>query len=257
MTEPTEAATYDVCGISIFDMTLLEAASVIEKASRDRRPLAVHLCNSFTLSLTTNNAYAAVLQDVSALNLPDGVPVSIFGSRTRRCGPVRGADLFRTTIGLGIERGARHFFFGGEKGVAERMIANLQSKYPTLMVAGSIAPWVDAVNPRIREDDLATLKLAMPDIIWVGLGTPKQDYVAQQLASALSIPAVAVGAAFDFVAGARREAPHFLRGTGLEWIFRLTQEPTRLVKRYAISIPKFIALVVRTSTRRLILKDNK
>lgn len=210
----------------------------------------MHLCNTFTLSLTGDDDYSAILKDPSALNLPDGVPVAIFGDVTRRNGPVRGADLFRTTVSLGVEKGLRHFFLGGEHGVPERMTSVFRSHHPGIEIAGALSPEIDPLCPVLAQEDLDLIRFSRPEIVWVGLGTPKQDHVAHQIALALSIPAVAVGAAFDFVAGTRKEAPTFLQGTGAEWIFRLIQEPQRLFKRYALSIPKFLFLVFRGYARR-------
>jgi N-acetylglucosaminyldiphosphoundecaprenol N-acetyl-beta-D-mannosaminyltransferase len=123
-------------------------------------------------------------------------------------------------------------------------------RFPRLVVAGTHSPPyrpVDAVEDRAVLD---AINAAAPDIVWVGLGTPKQDYWVSRHRERLSAAAlIAVGAAFDFHAGVLRQAPRWMQRSGLEWLFRLAQEPRRLVFRYLIYNPVFVLLVMLQLTR--------
>ena len=137
--------------------------------------------------------------------------------------------------------GHRHYFYGGVPGVAELLTERLQRRYPGLIVTGSYSPPFRPVGVSEEPQVLNDINLTKPDIIWVGLGTPKQDYWVASHRSALTAPVlIAVGAAFDFHAGLIRQAPRWMQQSGLEWLFRLSQEPRRLAYRYLVYNPLFV-----------------
>jgi N-acetylglucosaminyldiphosphoundecaprenol N-acetyl-beta-D-mannosaminyltransferase len=146
---------------------------------------------------------------------------------------------------ISVENGYTHFFLGGAPGVPEQLAAALQARFSGLRVAGTLSPPFRPLTP--QEDDalVAELNQAAPDIIWVGLGTPKQDLWMARHRSRLQAPVlVGVGAAFDFHAGRVSQAPRWMQQAGLEWLFRLWQEPGRLWYRYLVYNPMFVLLVL-------------
>jgi N-acetylglucosaminyldiphosphoundecaprenol N-acetyl-beta-D-mannosaminyltransferase len=144
-----------------------------------------------------------------------------------------------------VGRGYRHFFYGGAEGVPERLAASLQQRFPGLLVVGTYSP---PFRPLTSEEDVQVVQMineAAPDVVWVGLGSPKQDQWMAAHVGQLAAPVlIGVGAAFDFHAGRKKQAPLWMQRSGLEWLFRLLTEPRRLWRRYLISNPKFVFLVL-------------
>jgi N-acetylglucosaminyldiphosphoundecaprenol N-acetyl-beta-D-mannosaminyltransferase len=178
------------------------------------------------------------------LNFPDGAPVAWlmrrFGAGEAR--RIAGPDLMPLVIEAGQEAGIRHFLFGSTPDVLARLERRLVERYPRAIIAGSISPpfrdLSDDENARVAERIVAS----GADIVWVGLGLPKQDEWLNRSA-ALFAPAVGlgVGAAFDFLAGAKPRAPQWVQDAGLEWMHRLLSEPRRLARRYAVTNTEFVA----------------
>jgi len=179
------------------------------------------------------------------LVVPDGMPLVWLGrwhrhSLERR---VYGPELMETFC---RETGPayRHFFYGGGTGTAERLADSLQRRYG-IMVAGTYTPpFRSLTDDELRHLQL-TLQTATPDVLWVGLSTPKQEKWMHQYCATLRVPvSLGVGAAFDINSGRTSQAPRWMRENGLEWLFRLSTEPQRLWRRYLVSIPKASALVL-------------
>ena len=182
--------------------------------------------------------------DGAWLNFPDGAPVAWL-MRRHGAGAARrvaGPDLMPMVIEAGQEAGLRHFLFGSSPDVLERLEGRLLDRFPGAIIAGSISPpfreLTDAENRRFA----AQIVASGADIVWVGLGLPKQDEWLHRSA-ALFAPAVGlgVGAAFDFLAGTKPRAPGWVQGAGLEWAHRLLKEPRRLAGRYATTNTEFLA----------------
>jgi N-acetylglucosaminyldiphosphoundecaprenol N-acetyl-beta-D-mannosaminyltransferase len=137
-------------------------------------------------------------------------------------------------------RGYRHFFYGASPEVLDALTERLRARFPALQVAGTYAPPYRRLDAFEDSQIVQLIKQAKPDVVWVGLSTPKQerwmaDHVEQLCAPAL----IGVGAAFDFHSGRKRQAPRWMQRSGLEWLFRLLSEPRRLYRRYLVNIPLF------------------
>jgi N-acetylglucosaminyldiphosphoundecaprenol N-acetyl-beta-D-mannosaminyltransferase len=144
-----------------------------------------------------------------------------------------------------VPKGYRHFFYGGNEGVADQLSTVLKNRYPGLQIAGSYSPPYRDVGYIEEASIIESINNTSPDIIWVGLGTPKQDFWVAQHRQQLKAPVlIAVGAAFDFHTGRVRQAPKWLQQSGLEWLFRLSMEPRRLAYRYLKYNPLFVMLIV-------------
>ncbi len=167
----------------------------------------------------------------------------LHGYRVER---VYGPDLMLELCAYGQKYNYRHFFYGGAPGVPELLASKLQARYPGLQVVGTYSPPFRQLSPEEELEIARLINTAAPDIVWVGLGTPKQDYWVGRFSRLLEAPAlIAVGAAFDFHSGRIKQAPRWIQRSGFEWLFRLLQEPRRLWRRYIIGNPRFIWLLLR------------
>jgi len=170
----------------------------------------------------------------SFLCVPDGMPLCWMG-RLRghsSIGRVYGPDLMRDVCRASVPRGFRHFFYGGKPGVAARLRERLVNQFPGLKVVGVFEPPFRPLNPLEEKELRAQLEATRPDMLWVGLSTPKQEAFMAKYRPMLDVPLMAgVGAAFDIHAGLARQAPAWIRNAGFEWLFRLCHEPGRLWRR--------------------------
>jgi N-acetylglucosaminyldiphosphoundecaprenol N-acetyl-beta-D-mannosaminyltransferase len=181
---------------------------------------------------------------------PDGMPLVWLG-RHKRAERVAGPDFMPALVERGLRYGRSHFFYGGAPGVADRVAARLSARYPGLRVAGTLSPPFRPLSADEDEQVTSGINGAQPDYVWVGLGTPKQDlWVADHRPRLSAAALLAVGAAFDLMAGQQRRAPGWMQRNGLEWLYRLTHEPRRLARRYTAVNARFVALVARDRLRR-------
>jgi N-acetylglucosaminyldiphosphoundecaprenol N-acetyl-beta-D-mannosaminyltransferase len=179
----------------------------------------------------------------AAMTTEDGMPLvwwcrhAGFKDAGRACG----RDLLMTICEGGVQLGYRHYFYGGTPTVVEQLVSNLTQLFPGLIVAGYRSPPFHPLTPEEEAAEVATINEARPDFVWVGLGTPKQDkWMAQHIGEIDATALLGVGAAFDFVAGAKRVAPVWMQRSGLEWMFRLGTEPRRLARRYLVGNAIFV-----------------
>jgi N-acetylglucosaminyldiphosphoundecaprenol N-acetyl-beta-D-mannosaminyltransferase len=230
---------YDVCSIPIADLDATGAAALIVGHAASGTSYQVHLCNAYTLSLVDSDRLLREALMDADLNLADGTPVAWMAGGESQHGPVRGPGLVGAvaTAGLGV---ARHYLWGGKDGVADGMAEGLRTAVPGVEIVGTETPPFRLLSDEDLFDLAARVRASGANVLWVGLGTPRQDYVVHRLAPLLDLPIVPVGAAFDFWSGAVAEAPAFLHGSGLEWVYRLSREPRRLWRRYLIGNPRFV-----------------
>jgi len=231
--------TYPVCGVPIAALDGPRAAAQIVDSAVADESLQVHLCNAYTLSLVDGDARMRAALLAADLNLADGAPVAWMGRATGAVGPVRGAELVGEVWRQGGAR-LRHYLYGGKDGVADEMARTLLASTPDAVVAGTETPPFRTLSDDDLDAIVERVRASGANILWIGLGTPRQDYLVHRLSESLSMPIVPVGAAFDFWSGAVKEAPRMLHGTGLEWLHRLLSEPRRLWRRYLLGNPRFL-----------------
>jgi N-acetylglucosaminyldiphosphoundecaprenol N-acetyl-beta-D-mannosaminyltransferase len=179
---------------------------------------------------------------------PDGMPLVWFGHHLgfTQMARVYGPDLMLEVCEFSLRTGYRHFFYGGAPGVPEKLAAELQGRFPGLAVAGTYSPPFGDVSQEEDARIAQIINASRADIVWVGISTPKQEKWMASHTGRVDAPVlIGVGAAFDIHSGLKPQAPAWMRRSGLEWLFRLSTEPKRLWKRYAINNPLFVALAVR------------
>jgi len=183
----------------------------------------------------------------SFLNVPDGMPTVWLGrlqghQNMRR---VYGPDFMIEFCGHSVSRNYRHFLYGGNEGVAGQLAENLHRRLLGLQIVGTYTPPFRELNADEERELAAKVRESKPDVIWVGISTPKQErFMARYLGKLDTKLMVGVGAAFDFHTGRMKDAPDWVKAAGLQWLHRLLQEPRRLARRYLINNPKFVVRVI-------------
>ncbi len=207
----------------------------------------VCLANPHSVMLARRDPRMRAALQSSSLTLPDGVGIvaaaRLLGhARARR---ITGPDLMLRLCQWSAANGMRQFLYGGSPGIAERLGRRLSGLFPGLRIAGTYSPPFRALTPAEDYGTVERINAAAPHIVWVGLGSGKQERWMWAHESHISAPVmIGVGAAFDFHAGAARRAPAWARKCGLEWAHRLMREPKRLWRRNLDS-PAFLAAVAR------------
>jgi N-acetylglucosaminyldiphosphoundecaprenol N-acetyl-beta-D-mannosaminyltransferase len=187
---------------------------------------------------------------------PDGSPVSWLARRlgAKEASRIPGADLMTRLFELGSPIGLKHYLFGSTRDVIDRLERTLADRHPQARIVGAVSPPFGDVSEERALEDVEAIRAAAPDVVWCGLGAPKQELWMRRYAPAIA-PAVAVGvgAAFDFHAGTKRRAPDWMQRSGLEWAHRLASEPRRLAGRYVRTNTEFVirAVLEIASARRL------
>ena len=188
--------------------------------------------NLFKLSLFSEELRNIIAN--ASLVYPDGISVaSIAQSHIKRpVSRVSGPSFLLQACEYGVKHQWRHFFLGGAEGVAEKMVRNLQEKYPKMQVAGYYSPPFREMTEEEEKDLKKMIEDSHPDLLWVGLGGPKQEFWIRKHLNKINVPVMlGVGAAFDFHSGNRPWAPPFIRKIGAEWIYRNITGGKNIIKR--------------------------
>lgn len=240
MTKPPRV---NVLGVGISAINLQRAVDEIERWIVRKDAQYVNVCTVHTVMECQKDERLRRIVNDSGLSTPDGMPLVWLGALHghRDVSRVYGPDLMLALCKRSPETGHRHFFYGGAPGVADLLVRKLAARFPGLAIAGTYSPPYRRADADEDRAVLDAINAARPDVVWVGLGGPKQDYWVSRHRAQLSAPAlIAVGAAFDFHAGLARQAPRWMQRSGLEWLFRLLQEPRRLAFRYLVYNPLFV-----------------
>ena len=191
---------------------------------------------------------------------PDGMPLvwALKHAGHLESDRVYGPDLMLSVFEAGRSKGLRHFLYGATAETLEQLQARLLARFPEAQIAGSYAPPFHKLSLQEEADIADRINRSGADIIWVGLGSPKQElWMARMRNSLEASMLIGVGAAFDFHAGLKRQAPRIIQRSGFEWAFRLLCEPRRLWRRYALVVPTFLSLTAfqRLGLRKFPIED--
>lgn len=244
----------NVLGVGISVLNLRTAVAAMADAIAVRRKGYICVTGVHGVMEAQGDAGFKAILNRAFLCTPDGMPMVWAGklNRYREMNRVYGPDLMLDVCSWSESSGARHFFYGGADGVADLLVQKLRARFPKLQVAGTYTP---PFRPLTADEDHQLqdlIRTSKPDILWVGLSTPKQErFMAEYLAKLDVTLMVGVGAAFDFHSGRVKQAPYWMQRSGLEWFYRLCSEPRRLAKRYLRNNPLF---VLKFTAQRLGLK---
>ena len=233
---------FSVLGVHVSALTLDRAVHAICEwvTSRQRQ----YVCVTGVHGVMESHAARALrhIHNEAGLVTPDGMPLVWIGRHLGRdIGRVYGPDLMAAVCGAPQASHFRHYFYGGGPGVPELLSKRLRDRLPSLAVVGTLSPPFRALSHEEDEEVIRTINTAAPDIVWVGLSTPKQERWMADHRARLDAPVlIGVGAAFDFHAGLKPQAPPWMQRSGLEWLFRLATEPRRLWRRYLRNNPMFM-----------------
>jgi len=233
----------NVLGVGISVLNLTAARETIAHALRDRRKGYVCVTGVHgVMEARADDAFRRILNG-AFLCTPDGMPMVWAGRLNghREMNRVYGPDLMLDLCAWSEASGARHFFYGGDQGVAGQLVQQLKVRFPKLAVAGTFTPPFRPLHPDELRQLQQLVSATRPDIFWVGLSTPKQEkFMAEYLPQLEVTLMIGVGAAFDFHSGRMKQAPRWMQRSGLEWFYRLCREPRRLAKRYLRNNPMFL-----------------
>lgn len=236
-------ARYEVVGTPISRTDYDEVIDLLRKPPTDRA-LVVAVCNVHSVMSARRDPLLSSALRGADIATPDGMPLvwslrsKGYSDQSRVYGP---EIMERTLTGAG---GTRHFLYGSRpetlRSLSERARGLLA---PGSSIVGEISPPFRQLTTDELDDHCAQIRASAADVVWVGLGMPRQElWMADVAAQLPGMALVGVGAAFDFLAGTVPQAPAWMRDSGLEWLYRLSREPTRLWRRYALTIPGFLLL---------------
>lgn len=210
---------------------------------------AIHFANAYTIALASKDSEYASAVNHGDLVCCDGTPV-VWAGKWLTSESIQGWErVYGPDVMTGVLQQStpthKHYLLGSTPETLEMLTSKIQLTFPNAHVVGTDSPPFRPASPQELADRDQRIRDSGANIVWVGLGTPKQDYEVERLKSSLPVTALAVGAAFDFLAGTVSQAPTWMQKSGTEWIYRWSKEPQRLTKRYLWGNPTFVKLVAQ------------
>jgi N-acetylglucosaminyldiphosphoundecaprenol N-acetyl-beta-D-mannosaminyltransferase len=249
-----QVPSFEVLGVKINALRVSDLVPIVEDwIGRDEKTYVV-LTGVHGVVEMQGDEELRRINNASGLTTPDGMPIVWLGRRHGfpRVEKVYAPDVMNELYSAGVSRGWRHFLYGGDEGVADRLAGELVRRFPGIAIAGTICPPFRTLSEDEKQAYAATIDGSRADIVWVGLGCPKQERWMADFRPRIAAPVlIGVGAGFDFLSGRKPLAPVWVQRSGFEWLFRLTSEPRRLWPRYSRIVPRFIAAIARDELRRL------
>ena len=236
-----------VLGVGVDASTLAEATSRILNRVDERSGGYVCVRDVHGVILCQDDAELLDIHRRAALVTTDGMPLvrAVHRAGHRDATRVYGPDLMLEVCAQRVGM-LRHFLYGSTPEVLEDLRRGLEARFPGIAVVGTHSPPFRPLSDTEVADERNLLRAARPDIVWVGLSTPKQErWMAANVDHLEGAVLVGVGAAFDFHAGRKRQAPTWMQRAGLEWLFRMLSEPRRLGRRYLVVVPRYLWLTSR------------
>jgi N-acetylglucosaminyldiphosphoundecaprenol N-acetyl-beta-D-mannosaminyltransferase len=236
----------NVLGVGVHAIDLPRAAGIIENAIREGRKGYVCTTGVHGVMEAQRDPQLRKTLNRALLVVPDGMPTVWIGRMQGYTAMKRvfGPDLMLEVCRRSARNGIRHFLFGGNPGIANELAEALRRRFPGIKVVGTFTPPFRVLE---QSEQLALekqLETAQPDIVWVGLSTPKQEkFMADNIQRLACKIMIGVGAAFDIHTGHVKDAPNWVKGAGLQWAHRLCQEPRRLWKRYLVNNSTFLVAI--------------
>jgi N-acetylglucosaminyldiphosphoundecaprenol N-acetyl-beta-D-mannosaminyltransferase len=240
MGSPNKIERVNVLGVGVSAINLEMAKRILVEAVRQKAKGYVCVTGVHgVMEAQADPRFRAILNH-ALLCTPDGMPMVWMGklNRFRKMGRVYGPDLM---LEMCAAPDCRHFLYGGANGAAQSLQKKLEASFPAINIVGFYEPPWRPLNPEEEKTLSRLIAETQPDIMWIGLSTPKQEQFMADYLSKLEVTLmIGVGAAFDFLSGRGQQAPRWMQQTGLEWFYRLCREPRRLWRRYLKNNPRFV-----------------
>ena len=235
-------ARTNILGVGVSLVNMEQALDQIDRWIRGRDKTYVCICSVHGVMECQRSEDLREIFNRAGMVTPDGMPlVWLARAHDSRVTRVYGPDLILAEFERSKTAGHRHFLYGGGHGIAARLAERMRARFPGLQIVGTIEPPFAPLNQLASAETTAVINAAEPDIVWVGISSPKQERWMATMRARLKAPVlIGVGAAFDFHSGTVRQAPRWMQRSGLEWFFRLVTEPRRLWRRYLVNNPWFI-----------------
>jgi len=209
----------------------------------------VCVCNVHTVMASAEDSELRSALLESSINVPDGQPLvwAINALGHALASRVYGPELMARACARGVESGQRFYLYGGRnQGALVQLALNLRQRYPGVKIVGGFSPPHRPLTDEERDSVVAEINASRADVVWIGIGVPKQEKWMARMRPHLEAPVlIGVGAAFDFHAGLVPQAPNWIQNSGLEWAYRLAHEPRRLGRRYVRYNPRFVYAFAR------------
>ncbi len=239
------------------------ALQLVKNAIESKDQIRMNLCNvHVTMVAQSMPELMTALNHPSAVTFPDGMPLvwamRSWGAKIRE--RVYGPDFFELCMSKSVESGFKHFLYGSTENTLEKLETNLKNKFKNINICGSYSPPFRSLTSEEEDEIILKINDSGANIVWIGLGAPKQEVFVDKIAEKLNAQVVvAIGAAFDFHAGTVKQAPDWMQDHGLEWFYRLVQEPRRLWFRYCYYNPLFVIkyLIERIKGKRESISNNQ
>lgn len=251
----TSLTWVNVLGVRISAVNLKTAIRIIQTSIERGEKQYVCVRDAHGVVRCQDDPVLRSIHNRAFLVTPDGMPLvwALKHAGHSQCGRVYGPDLMLSLFDEGRSVGLRHFLYGATAHTLEKLQARLLKRFPNAQIAGSYAPPFRELSRQEDTDVADLINRSGADVVWVGLGSPKQEAWMARMRDRLDASMlIGVGAAFDFHAGLVRQAPRLIQQSGFEWAFRLACEPRRLWRRYARVVPTFISL---SAAQRLGLRE--
>jgi N-acetylglucosaminyldiphosphoundecaprenol N-acetyl-beta-D-mannosaminyltransferase len=224
-----------VLGLTVTGGSVVEVGDALEQWIAEQRREYVCCAPVHVVETAHRDERVSHALRGAGMVLPDGQPVAwalrlLAGESSDR---IAGSDVFAELCRRSEHRSYRHFFVGGTQETLAKLRQSLSAAYPNLNVVGMVSPPFRPLSGDEQRALISEIDAATPDVVWVGLGAPKQELWMHDVRSSLRAPLlIGVGAVFDFASGAKRRAPRWMQRSGLEWLHRLASDPRRLWRRY-------------------------
>jgi N-acetylglucosaminyldiphosphoundecaprenol N-acetyl-beta-D-mannosaminyltransferase len=242
---PREVDRVAILGSPIAASSYDHVLRVLEQPASGPRARTLAFCNVHSvMTARRDRELARVLADADLAN-PDGMPLVWVLRRRGHPGQPRvyGPDLMEQALPHGVPLGWTHFLFGANEDTLDRLAASAEELAPGVRIVGRFAPPYRPLTPEEDDDVVARIRESGAELVWVGLGLPKQELWMDRVRDRLpGVTLLGVGAAFDLLSGTVPQAPDWIQDRGLEWAYRLWREPRRLWRRYLVNNPLFAVL---------------
>lgn len=241
-----ELQTCEILKTNIAVTNMAETVAFIERHIETDKGNYICVSNVHTTVMSYEQEEYRNIQNSALAALPDGKPLSLVSRQKghKLAERVAGPDLMTEIFHKSEEREYRHYFYGSTPETLKALEEKLHGKYPKLQIAGMESPPFCQMTEQEDENCIKRINDAQPDIVWVGLGAPKQEYWMYNHRGKIRALMIGVGAGFDFQAGTIKRAPKWVQNIGMEWFYRLCQDPKRLWKRYIRTNWRFLWLLI-------------
>lgn len=249
---------HDIIGSKISALSMEQCKAMIFDLASCRESSSVCICNVHSVVTARQNQDLRRAINSAAIATPDGMPLAWV---LRRCGVagqerISGPDLMPALLQEAGPRGVGVFFYGSSQETLDRLVTSVEGGYTGIRVVGSYSPPFRPLTAYETDEVVKRINDSGAGLVFVGLGCPKQEVWMHEVSPRIQGVLIGVGAAFDFLAGTKKRAPGWMQRTGLEWAFRLCQEPRRLFVRYFSTNTKFVFhmamdWIFRRSTNRV------